>query len=259
MTQFGRSDWDKTEIMLGRIGQKEEKEDANGLAKLVNKILPEFYKEYPGLGFLDPRPKYYGRPIIARDTPIDGGVYLGEGQREAIVVDWEKSPTLQKMYDEVHNEVYRMGRPRLGNHLSDNLVDEISMFKTYALRSVYKVVIEHMPRNDVNLLRQILNQYDAWEDGKISLERFLERGAGVCRHKALAAAVLIERLIKDNILSGNISVDRNATYKGGHAWARYTNSGGIAIILDPEQKYFGKLKDAGLNSKWLYARPSDQI
>jgi len=32
---------------------------------------------------------YFGRLVIHRDSPIDGGVYLGKYQREAIVVDSE--------------------------------------------------------------------------------------------------------------------------------------------------------------------------
>ena len=43
-------------------------------------------------------PHYQGRHIIGRNSPIDGGVYLGSGEREAIVVDFENSPGLQNIY-----------------------------------------------------------------------------------------------------------------------------------------------------------------
>ena len=41
---------------------------------------------------------YDGRPIIGRGTPINGGVYIGEGVRPAIVVDDNKQPILAEYY-----------------------------------------------------------------------------------------------------------------------------------------------------------------
>ena len=47
---------------------------------------------------------YEGRPIIHRDSGIDGGVYLGESEREAIVVDIENSPLLQRIYEKAKDK-----------------------------------------------------------------------------------------------------------------------------------------------------------
>lgn len=41
---------------------------------------------------------WQGRNIIGRDVPINGGVYLGGGAREAIVVDDNKQPRLDNIY-----------------------------------------------------------------------------------------------------------------------------------------------------------------
>src|SRR5262249_222573 len=42
---------------------------------------------------------YNNRHIIGRDSSIDGGVYLGAYQREAIVVDFFNSPMLKLIFE----------------------------------------------------------------------------------------------------------------------------------------------------------------
>lgn len=54
-----------------------------------------FYEEPSGES---PTGKWQGRDIIGRDRPINGGVYVGSGKREAIVVDDQKQPALNEVY-----------------------------------------------------------------------------------------------------------------------------------------------------------------
>ena len=45
-----------------------------------------------------PYGRYWGRPIIGRDSRIDGGVYVGRKPREAIVVDLSKPGPVRDVY-----------------------------------------------------------------------------------------------------------------------------------------------------------------
>jgi len=181
---------------------------------------------------------YQGRHIIHRDSKIDGGVYLGQGQREAIVVDSEKYPRLRELYGEAKKKATENG----------------SIKKDKILEAVYETVKEAMPIQDNDAVEKIIDEYSVRNDGKISLDVFLEEGVGVCRHDALACAALLELFGKDGITRGKASVDRNSTNLGGHAWCRYKNSGNEIYILDVAQDYIGKLEDA---SNWEYQRPED--
>ena len=83
---------------------------------------------------------------------------------------------------------------------------------------------------------------------------------GVCRHQALLCGYLLEKLIKDERISGKVSVDRNFVEGlGGHAWARYTTDRGKVYILDVAQNYKGCLGDmTKKQSRWFYERPEDK-
>ncbi|MCK4826180.1 hypothetical protein KA005_61120, partial [bacterium] len=94
-------------------------------------------------------------------------------------------------------------------------------------------------------------------DQKVMLDQFLRYGVGVCRHSALTAGLLLELLIKEKYLDGQVSVDRN-TVEGGHAWARYTNTKGTVYIIDITQEFFGTLDEAVVNGKWDYSREEDK-
>lgn len=183
---------------------------------------------------------YQGRPIIHRDSPIDGGVYLGEGQREAIVVD-SMDLRIKQLYDLAKSRVTING----------------VMMKDKVLRVVYNSVAEAMPRQDSNAVRELVNSQGVENDGKISLGVFLEEGVGVCIHDALACAVLLELFKKDGVIQGKASVDRNSIFFSGHAWCRYTNSGDEIFILDVRQKYIGRLEGALAGDRWAYQRQDD--
>lgn len=208
------ADWDKTILMKKRLGEK-----------LQHSGGKEFYQ---------------GRPVIHRDSEVDGGVYLGQGQREAIVVDSKKYPMLNELYREAKEMATVNGVVQ----------------KDKVLSAVYKTVEEHLKPNEraVDLL---LIKYGVENDGKVSLDTFIKEKVGICRHDALASAALLEHFKKDGYISGKASVDRNATNAGGHAWCRYTNSAGEIFILDVAQKFLGKLKDAKGQNRWEYERPEE--
>lgn len=187
---------------------------------------------------------YQGRPLIGRDLPILGGVYIGAGGREAIVVD-EKYGKLLPIYQELLNR-------------QEQVVQSGGKFKDGLLNEVWNITKEYLPYND-QVLEVIDQDYSGGKkDYKITLDTYIDRGGGVCRHQALLAGYLIEKLGKEGMVKGQVSVDRNSIPgKGGHAWVRYTNSGGKVFIIDPAQDYIGPLESDDNTSRWFYERPED--
>lgn len=181
---------------------------------------------------------YLGRPIIKRDTPIDGGVYLGGSEREAIVVNSQKAPYLNYAYLVAQEKALHKGKIR----------------KTLIPGATY-LIVQELLSFDSSGVDEIIK--DCKNDQKISLGAFLQEGKGVCRHMALLAAFILEKFQKEGHLNGKVSVDRNSLYPGAHAWCRYTNSAGKVFILDAAQKYFGTLEDSPKHATWHYFRDSD--
>lgn len=211
------TNWDKTQNMKKRL-QAEDKLDSTCGEDL-----------------------YQGRPIIHRDSPVNGGVYLGEGRREAIVVDFDK-------HGERLKELYQTAKRRasVNGHVRRDAV----------LKSVFTTVEEALPIQDEEAVKALCKKLGVENDGKVSLDVFIDAKTGVCRHLALTCAALLEIFKRDGHIAGNPSVDRNSDYAGGHAWCRYTNSGGEVFILDVAQHYLGELNDADKN-RWAYKRPED--
>ena len=186
----------------------------------------------------DGRPYYQGRPIIHRDSPIDGGVYLGSDPREAIVVDSKKYRAI--------NQIYSL------------LLQRIHSFSYYSetqiLREVYNITVNTFPKSSEEEVQKVLRKYNVGEDQKVALDVFIREGTGVCRHKALLAGVLLEKLIKDGYLKGKVSIDRNSDLRGGHAWVRYTSPRGKVYVLDASLHWLGLLEDGVKLGIWNYKR-----
>jgi hypothetical protein len=182
---------------------------------------------------------FYGRHVIGRDTPINEGVYPGDYPREVIVVDFDKDPYLQDLYQKV---------------IEAATEPDGTFNKGKVLSAVFTIVKDSM-RPDANGVERVVQEYGASNDGLILLGVFINNKVGVCIHYALACAVILERLRKEGYVRGKPSVDRNKTDLGKHAWCRYTNSAGEVFILDPALGYIGPLD--GPNAPWDYKRPED--
>ena len=225
--------------------------DRNNTKRVISRLF-----HVSKINYVDEVPYYLGRHIIGRDTKIDGGVYLGSGAREAIVVDFENSPELQN--------IYRRTVKRL------TTVDGFQKDKVITV--VYDSVLEAMPpTHDKNAVDKLIDRLDIengtnlHEDGKISLNRFIEAGVSECRHYALTAGVILEKLKENGHINGTVSVDRNsADYYcggvldgGGHAWVRYTNSIGKIYIIDVAKTFKGPMNDGLQKDRWPYEREKD--
>lgn len=199
---------------------------------------------------------YRGRRQIERDSRIDGGVYMGTYGGEAIVVDSKNRPEAYDALLEQAKEIaHQTGRP---------LSVEV------AIGSVYKAVGEKMQYSQQGV-DTILNEAakmqgkPKFEDGtKLDLGAFISRGVGVCRHQALACGVLLERMIDQGLIRGQVSVDRNKKWsplgdrRDGHAWARFTTEDGRVFIIDVAQRFIGTLEDSRKRDGWSYMRPEDK-
>lgn len=197
------------------------------------------------------RPAKYGwwknRHVIGRDEVINGGIYLGGGGREEIVVDDRADPEL---YQWVYDHLWHRIRTRLADQRHKG---ERADVKNGILSDVFETVQSLLAYDETTA-----NAYaDAYRDKKVDLGVFVREGKGVCRHQALLAAYLLERLGRDGTVSGHASVDRNAIRGlGAHAWTRYTNSAGEVWIIDPAQDFIGPL-DQAPQEGWSYDRPED--
>jgi len=215
--------WDKTQLAIENIK------------------VGGFYEE----GGKDSKYGYFQeRPIIGRDTPIQGGVYVGAGDREAIVVDdtYENSELIR-----IYNN-FLGGRHKIvvgGGHFKEKILDDV-------LNTAQK----ELPY-DPQKVERINSEEGLGNNRKVSLDRYVRKKAGVCRHQALLGAYILERLAKEGHIRGKVSVDRNfVPGQGGHAWIRYTTGDRRVVIIDPAQDYIGYLDDVG--NRWFYERPSDQ-
>lgn len=187
-------------------------------------------------------PHYEGRPIICKDSPVDGGVSIGQYEREAIVVDSQKSNSLLSLYEKAKKRAMFKGQ-----------VD-----KALILLSVFKVVSEKL-KYDSSKVEKIVKKAGVKKDKKINLENFVKAEAGICTHQALLCGVLLELFIKDKYLRGKVSVDRNSVYRNGHAWCRYTTSGGKVFIMDVANDFMGSLEKGLEKGIWCYNRAEDGV
>jgi hypothetical protein len=198
---------------------------------------------------------YLDRPLITRDSPINGGVYYGTYGGEAIVVDPENYPEQYDRYYKKATELAsvdgRISRPDILNAVFDTVASEM----TYSQDGVDDMLAAIATQRGLT---------DYPDGAKIELGAFMQKGVGVCRHQALVCAVMLEKFKKDGLIRGEISVDRNMQWNprrakhDGHAWARYTAQSGNVIILDVAQEYFGRLEDTRDKDYWNYLRPNEQ-
>lgn len=192
------------------------------------------------------REMWGGRPIITRDAPINGGVFLGGNEREAIVVD-----------DTRENGYYKRARQSVQKTIDAYTRNGYNT--KVQLQAIYDVTRRVLPYNKERVTELLNDQLgENWGDKKIALEYFMKIHAGVCRHQVLLAGYLIEYLIKKGDLQGTVSIDRNnIPYFGAHTWIRYTNRKHVVFIMDLAQGYFGPLEGSEKKSRWIYRRPED--
>lgn len=189
-----------------------------------------------------PHGYYQGHKIIGRESKtVKGGVYLSLGS-EAVVVD-DTSPTLQKA-----TEYMRAELPRYTRDPSEASLQSI-------LERVNEITQTLLPYNDAITDRLSKPHYD--NNGLINLSEYVDAGGGVCRHQCLLAAYLMEDLVENGTLSGNVRVERNRdnSLHGAHAWAVLEMPGEQPLVVDPAQDFVGSKSEAQQQDRWKYDLP----
>lgn len=189
-----------------------------------------------------PYGEYNHRHIIGRDCPINGGVYVGAGKREMLVVDDSADEELLNLYAEL-----------LRRRMAD-IAKNDRVFNQGVLEEVFKLVKEKMP-NDESFAEHYAFKF---KNKELPVGKFLMIHGGVCRHHSMVVGYLLEKLVKEGYLQGTVSADRNQNSDGAHVWIRYTNRDGSVFIIDPTQNYIGPLHDPNSKHRWDYFRPGEE-
>ena len=127
------------------------------------------------------------------------------------------------------------------------------------MKNVFDLVKETFSSANEYDVGKLIAKGNVGPDQKVALGVFVRSKTGVCRHMALTCAVLMEKAVKEGYLEGKVSVDRNSIRGvGAHAWCRYTNSAGTAVIMDAMHGVLKILADTKGTTAWSYARPEDQ-
>lgn len=180
-----------------------------------------------------------GYAIIGRDSPsVRGGVYGTIRPDSEFVIVNDMSPQIKKIEQALLEIIFRSDAEKIQ-------VTEI-------LNQVCILTAHHM-KYDLEKVDAMSSPL-AKSQGLIALSDYIDAGVGVCRQQALLAAVLIEKLTDEGVLSGSTHVERNHDTEahGAHAWAVYTEEGKNDYIVDPAQHFVGTREQAAEQGRWRY-------
>jgi hypothetical protein len=195
--------------------------------------------------------------IIGPDTPIDGRVYPAV-VGGSVLVSYGSSQRLQNLYGLILKNLSNQGLSGGG----------INSRKMAVLEEVFYIGKEVFYRAGDQKFIKFCKEHRIPYYHVVSLDEFLKHGVGTCRHMALFAACMVERLIKDGYLEGaRVSVDKNEINGEAHAWCRVTFNDSTdpnqtnVWILDAAGDYLGPLNKGNKAKdgiKWDYRRPEDK-
>ncbi len=144
---------------------------------------------------------------------IAGGKSTGRGKnREIIVVDWDRDEDLQEFYHKIKGKILL--------DLAQRTYLNIGIYKGEILNLVFDMV-EKIPYRD-----------KGFPMGQEFLVGKAIKTGGCCRHKGIIIAAIIERLIKEKLLDGEIFYLRGPM----HGFAVYQTTHGKLFVMDAAQK-----------------------
>jgi hypothetical protein len=192
---------------------------------------------------------FQGRPTIARDTEVLGGV-LRAGH--AVAVDYDEVP-----------EPYEFVYEYIDRQLPDDR--QISPFFT-ALNVVYGVqeAVAFSKPVAGRVLRSQADQRNMDRIGRddvVGLSEFIKAGGGICYHLALIDAVMLRLLQNRRGLPGTVSIDRQTDQPESHTWVRYV-ADGEKVALDasvPHVALIGSMDQLDQQYMRPYEKPSVRL
>lgn len=185
--------------------------------------------------------------IIGRQSQrINGGVYLGGSQREAIVVDDVADPRLKAiaggfLYEHSKRSIWQrvVGAP------APSTVETLTQIKDFVRRV--------MPY-DGQKTEEFSRQFSG--DRVVSLGEYPTRGFGVCRQEGLMGAYLAEQVASVGRLSGYAGMERDTQedFGGTQGWGTFTDSrSGELYVIDSAQDFVGTKAEARQQpGRWPY-------
>ncbi len=188
-----------------------------------------------------------GLPIIGRTTPINGGVWMNDG--EVLVINDEdefESDHYNRIFSSVSVELERINRSING---------KLPLMS--ALQVVAAAVRANIPLNTHRAERASYYMHGS----PVGLSYFIgEDRGGVCRHQAALGGYICERLASVGALDVQVNLNRNrlgGPRAVGHAWVRsMSNATGNCYILDTTHEVVGVIDEIG-DSHWPYKQPED--
>ena len=212
-----------------------------------------------------------GSWMIDRKSPIDGGCVLrnpAQGQKILIYINGEADPWLRSCYDR-----FMQSRAERLQHVTAAEKDPEVRDILLLAQATEFVCQEALPYTN-GADERVVSKLPKAATGSIAIVPFgwyIKERAGVCEHQALLAEYLAEQLRADGRISPWVKIhhERNHTPMlppgwqrngdGAHAWGRVQWPSGKIAVLDPAQKYVGRILTGAsdFSSRWLYLRDED--
>ncbi len=205
-----------------------------------------------------PYGRYLGRPIIGRDSRIDGGVYIGRKPREAIVVDMVRGGLLDSVYRNWLRELEGHAPMWPWQHLTAGRKRAVQRYVQHHIGTLSRALVNRLLPFDRHVVAQVASEHTLGPDDKVRLDVYLRRRGGVCRHQVCLLGALLERLVLEGWAEGRVSIDRKFVPRQySHAWVRWTDGEGRVWILDAAQDVWGLLETFEPERRWFYAREDE--
>lgn len=228
---------------------------AHVMARLGNNV--GFVPPLPG-DATTPYGRYLGRPIIGRDSRIDGGVYIGRKPREAIVVEMAKPGLLDNVYQNWLKELQHAAPLWPWQHVTLGRKRAVQRLLGRHIATLCRALVSRVLPFDRQVVAQVAVEHTLGPDDKVRLDVYLRRRGGVCRHQVCLLGALLERLIDEGWAEGRVSIDRKYVPRQySHAWVRWTDADGKVWILDAAQDVWGPLDAFEPERRWFYAREDE--
>ncbi len=205
-----------------------------------------------------PYGRYLGRPIIGRDSRIDGGVYIGRKPREAIVVDMARPGLLDNVYTNWLRELQDQAPMWPWQHITLGRKRAVQRYLNSHMGLLCRTLVNRVLPFDRHVVSQVAHEHTLGPDDKVRLDVYLRRRGGVCRHQVCLLGALLERLVDEGWLEGRVSIDRKFVPRQySHAWVRWVDGAGQIWILDAAQDVWGRLASFEPERRWFYAREDE--
>lgn len=142
------------------------------------------------------------------------------------IIDFEHSPTLQKLYQDAETHFATITSPQEG------------------LAKLKDIVSHQFPHRSLAEVENFRFRLKTEKQGTgMSLEDYAAKGTGHCSQTTLTTMLLFEKLKEKGLIDGDLVLEEahweNDFTAGGHTWAKYIGHNEKPIIVDVVREYIG--------------------